>query len=123
MALLLSFAGAPFSHVHAEDLDHSSVSGSIHQHVQGHQHEHEEAASTSHPDVEVAARTADDDAVDVTWTVAPPEGFPLILAGGISGTLRIPLPPVSSRLSSDTRIHVDDWPDVLPRQTRAPPSV
>ena len=123
LALLLSFAGAPFSHVHSEDLDHSDVSGSIHQHEQGHHHDHEDVSSAPHADVEFTPRTSDDDAIDISWAVSSPEGFSLILACEISDGTRIPLPLVSSRLISETRFHVDDGPDVAPRQNKAPPAV
>lgn len=124
LALLLSLVGAPFSHVHSEDLDHRSVSGSIHQHDRGHHHDHDDVSSPAHTDAELAARTSDDDFVDVPWAINSPEAVSLFrLAGEISDALRIPLPLVSSRLISETRFHVDDGPDVFPRQNRAPPAV
>ena len=122
-ALLLSFAGASFSHVHSEDLDHSRVSGLIHQHEQGHHHDHEDGSTAPHADVELAPRSADDDAVYIAWAVTSPKGFTPILASEISGAPRIPLPVVASKLISETRFHVDDGPDVAPRQNKAPPAV
>ena len=124
LTLLLSFAGAPFSHVHSDDLDHRGVSGSIHQHERGHDHDHEDDLSPSHSDEEFTARTSNDDSIDVNWAINSRESVSLfLLLAEINDALLIPLPLVSSRLILETCFHVDDGPDVFPRQNRAPPTV
>ena len=61
-ALLLGFIQAPFFHVHGEELEHSHGSGLAHMHLR--------VADDGDEGVHMEARTADDDAVDVVWSVA-----------------------------------------------------
>jgi hypothetical protein len=61
-ALLLGFVQAPFFHVHGEVLEHSHGSGLAHMHLR--------VADDGDEGVHMEARTADDDAVDVIWSMA-----------------------------------------------------
>jgi hypothetical protein len=63
LALVWGFVQAPFAHVHSQDLDHTHKSAVSHFHVRGAHH----GSGTS-----LAARTADDDAVDALWSISTP---------------------------------------------------
>lgn len=112
VALLLSFATGSFSHLHTQGLDHSQVSGPVHAHLRLH---------VPSSGTEIAARTADDDAVDLAWNVVSPAGSLLVIGAEIQDALQIPVPSVSGRITSAFRLHLNDPPPVSPRQTRAPP--
>src|SRR5690242_1464318 len=68
--LLFGFAQAPFFHVHrdvhGEELQHEHGAGLAHMHLR--------LADEADEGVHIEARTADDDAVDVVWSVSSPSG-------------------------------------------------
>lgn len=113
-ALLWGFLQAPFFHIHPEDLDHSATSGPVHVHVRA-------ASSTSRP--AIGALTADDDAVDVPWTIVQPAGvaFAFDLAVAESAVL-IPAPAFISVAVPIPQRRGHDPPDVNPKHPRAPPA-
>lgn len=114
IALLLSFAGAPFSHLHTLNLDHSATSGLLHQ--------HEKFASQPDSDSQMTSQTADDDAVNVGWNVAPPTAAQLILYAEVEEKLEVPSPSISRWTAFEQDCHLSDAPTISPRQDRAPPS-
>jgi len=60
LALLWGFLQAPFDHIHPEELEHQATSAPVHIHV------HEMLTGWGPA---VAPHTADDDEVDVLWSV------------------------------------------------------
>ena len=114
VALLWGFLPAPFLHIHSEEGDHPATSP-VHVHVHT-------AAKASGPVIGV--HTADEGAIDVEWTIAPPPpsaiAFTLDLA--TSGAIIIAAPPVVAvpLLIPQTRGH--DPPDLTPKQPRSPPA-
>ena len=109
-ALFWGFLQAPFLHIHAEETDHPATS-------LAHMHVHS-AQTASGPTI--CAHTADDDAIDVEWRIAPPSAgvFPLI----VSGTVTVAAPAVVSIALLIPRPRGHDPPDLTPKQPRAPPA-
>lgn len=115
VALLLSFGEAPFSHLHTLGLDHSQRSGLIHQ--------HERPQSLPDGESHVTSPTADDDAVNVGWTIAPPTAALMLVYAEVQEKLEIPTPSISRRTSFEQSCRLSEAPTISPGQTRAPPSV
>ena len=111
-ALFWGFLQAPFLHIHAEETDHPATS-------LAHMHVHS-AQTASGPTI--CAHTADDDAIDVEWRIAPPSAgvFPLDLI--VSGTVTVAAPAVVSIALLIPRPRGHDPPDLTPKQPRAPPA-
>jgi len=111
--LLWGFAQAPFFHIHAEDLDHEENSGLQHVHFPG---------FPLGPGPHIAPYTADDDAVDVLWSISAPPSidFHLDLDAAERSVLEAPVlarsaPPAIS-------LHSHDPPSLRPGHPRAPPA-
>jgi hypothetical protein len=113
-ALLWGFLQAPFFHIHPEDLDHSATSAPLHVHLHA-------ASNTAGPTI--GALTADDDAIDVPWTIVQPEGvaFAVDLAVPESAML-IPAPAPASVAVPIPQRRGHDPPDVTAKHPRAPPA-
>jgi hypothetical protein len=113
-ALLWGFLQAPFFHIHPEDLDHSATSSPVHIHVR---------AASNTPGPTIGALTADDDAIDVPWSIVRPAGvaFALDLAVPESAML-IPAPALVSAAVPIPQRRGHDPPDVTPKHPRAPPA-
>ncbi len=111
-ALFWGFLQAPFLHIHAEEIHHPAA-------ALAHLHVHA-AHRVSGPAIVV--HTADDDAFDVEWRIAPPSAaaFPVDLA--VSGTVMVAPPPVVSIALRIPQPRIHDPPDLTPKQPRAPPA-
>ena len=112
-ALLWGFLQAPFFHIHAEELDHPATSAPVHMHVR--------AASTSSGPA-IGALTADDDAIDVLWSIAQPSAVVFAFNPGIPGAIAIPVPALASAAVPIPQRRGHDPPDLTPKQPRAPPA-
>src|SRR5438445_10034033 len=82
-ALFWGFLQAPFLHIHAEETDHPATSP-VHLHV----HVAQRALGPA-----LCAHTADDDAIDVEWRIAPPSAATYSLDLAVSGTVTVAAPP------------------------------
>jgi hypothetical protein len=113
-ALLWGFLQAPFFHIHPEDLDHSATSGPVHIHIR---------AATSASGPTIGALTADDDAVDVPWSIVRPVGPAITINSAIpeSATL-IPAPALVSAAVPVPQRRGHDPPDLTPKHPRDPPA-
>ena len=111
-ALFWGFLQAPFLHIHAEETDHP-VASLAHLHVHA-------AQVASGPTL--CTHTADDDAIDVEWRVAPPSGTEFSFDLAASGTVAVAPPPVVSIALLVPQPRGHDPPDLSPKQPRPPPA-
>ncbi|MEQ1948544.1 MAG: hypothetical protein ABL995_15235 [Bryobacteraceae bacterium] len=113
ITLFWGFIQAPFFHFHAEDLDHDHGAGITHTHDYGF---HVDTAP------EIEAHTADDDAVDVLWSISAPALFhyelPLLISEFIVPATQVSQTPVAPEIS----LHSHDPPSFSPRNPRPPPA-
>ena len=114
IALLLGFAQAPFYHVHGEELEHSHGSGLAHMHLR--------IADEAEEGVHIEARTADDDAVDVVWSIASPAGNAFHFDFDFAGSAALPAPVLAAAKPPVLRLHSHDPPVVAVRHLRGPPA-
>mgnify|MGYP001587639233 CR=1 FL=1 len=111
-AVLLSLARAPFLHVHVENLDPGHAGGVAHSHLRPY----------GPPDaVSITARTADDDAVELPWSVSASPSPP-VLDLELPGEQALFEPRVGSWTVREVRLHGHDPPFHPPRLPRAPPA-
>jgi len=111
--LLWGFAQAPFDHIHAEDLDHQQNSGVQHVHFR---------SVSSGPGPQIEPHTADDDAVDVVWSISAPSGIQLHFDLEIAGNPVIDAPVLTGSAVSTVSLHSHDPPALRLSQSRAPPA-
>jgi len=111
-ALFWGFLEAPFLHVHAEETDHPATS-LAHLHIR---------ATQIAPGPAICAHTADDDAVDVEWRIAPPTASALSIDLAVSATVTVAAPPADSIALLIPQPRGHDPPDLTPKQPRAPPA-
>ena len=114
VTLLLGFAQAPFYHVHGEELEHSHGSGLAHMHLH--------IADEAEEGVHIEARTADDDAVDLVWSIAAPVGNDFQFEIDLAGVAVLPAPVSAHARVPDIRFHSHDPPFVAARHLRGPPA-
>jgi hypothetical protein len=113
LALLWGFLQAPFDHIHPEDLDHQATSGVVHLH--GHK------ALTGHGPF-IAPRTADDDEIDVLWTIATSAHVVLHADTELAERVSVPDPSFTSAAVSIPWHRGHDPPESSPKIPRAPPA-
>jgi hypothetical protein len=112
LVLLWGFLQAPFDHIHPEELDHPAASAPMHIHV------HETLAGEG---TAIARRTADDDEVDVLWSVTTSAQVLLLADVDLGERLVVPAPaPVSAEILVP-RHRGHDPPEFSPKIPRAPP--
>jgi hypothetical protein len=113
LALLWGFLQAPFDHIHPEELEHQATSAPVHLHV------HE--MFTGHGPF-VGPRTADDDEIDVLWSIAMSAN--VVLHADAKLGERIPLsdPSLASVAVVVPRHRGHDPPDGSRKIPRAPPA-
>ncbi len=113
LALLWGLLQAPFDHIHPEELEHQATSAPVHLHV------HE--TFTGHGPL-FAPRTADDDEIDVLWSVATSAN--VVLHADAELGERIPLSDhsVASVAVLVPRPRGHDPPESSPKIPRAPPA-
>jgi hypothetical protein len=70
----------------------------------------------------ICAHTADDDAIDVEWRIAPPSAAAFSFDLAVSGTVTVAPPPAVSIALSIPQPRGHDPPDLIPKQPRAPPA-
>ena len=103
---------APFLHIHAEETDHPATSPA-------HLHVH---LAQKAPGPTICAHTADDDAIDVEWRIAPPSATTYSLDLAASGAVTVDGPPADSIALLIPQPRGHDPPDLIPKQPRAPPA-
>jgi hypothetical protein len=111
--LLLGFAQAPFFHEHTEDLDHDSA-GLAHLHLR-HLIEPEEG-------VHMEARTADDDAIDLAWSVSSPPDNSFVFQAEPAAEAVVIAPSGTHMRQVCDRLHSHDPPALRSQSPRAPPA-
>lgn len=113
LALLWGFLQAPFDHIHPEELDHPATTAPVHLHV------HESFAERG---PSIAARTDDDDEIDVLWSVASAGHVVLHASAALSEWVPVPAPSLVSFAVSVPRHRGHDPPEFSPKIPRAPPA-
>jgi hypothetical protein len=111
-ALFGGFLQAPFLHIHASETDHPATP-LAHLHMRA-------AEMASSP--ALCAHTADDDAIDVEWRIAPPSAAAFSPDIAVSGTVAVAAPPTISIALVIPQPRGHDPPDLTSRQPRAPPA-
>ena len=112
--LLWGFLQAPFDHIHpGEELEHQATAAPVHLHVHG---------SIAVDGLALAPRTADDDEIDVLWSIAKAaQGFhaaPPALAERVE--ILPPAAVAEAVVVPQPRAH--DPPESSPKIPRAPPA-
>lgn len=113
-SLLWGFVQAPFDHIHPnEDLDHEITAAPVH--VHGHEWLQEPGAG-------IAPLTADDDEVDVLWSVTTTAHFVAHTDASLVSRVQPPelTESAAPRLIPQHRGH--DPPQYRPTAPRAPPA-
>jgi hypothetical protein len=111
--LLWGFLQAPFDHIHPEELEHQAVSTPVHFHLHG-------AGADNGP--QIGARTADDDEVDVLWSVVTSSHVVIHADAEAAGSLFIPAPLLAAAMPFCPRPRGHDPPESSPKIPRAPPA-
>lgn len=111
--LLWGFVQAPFLHIHAEDLDHDPGAGPTHTHVRA---IHLESAPA------IEALTADDDAIDLVWSISVPSLFQFVFPPELIE--RVTMEPSISpeTLVAPVQLHSHDPPALSLQNPRPPPA-
>jgi hypothetical protein len=113
LALLWGFLQAPFEHIHPEELQHQATSALVHVHVR-------ETLAGHGP--YIAPRTADDDEIDVQWSVATSAAVVLHADAALSKWVPVPAPLQASFAVLVPRHRGHDPPEFSPKIPRAPPA-
>jgi hypothetical protein len=113
VALLWGFLQAPFDHIHPEELEHQVTSVPVHMHV----HERLPGNSPS-----IAPYTADDDEVDVPWSVTTCAHVVLHGDAELGEQVTLPGPSLASVGILVPRHRGHDPPDFSSKIPRAPPA-
>jgi hypothetical protein len=74
------------------------------------------------PSPTIAAHSADDDAIEIEWRIAPAPILSFALDLAMSGSVIIPPPQVVSLATSVPQPRAHDPPDIAPKQPRSPPA-
>jgi len=111
--LLWGFVQAPFFHIHAEDLDHDHGAGLTHIH-----------GRAIHNDsfAEIESHTADDDEIDVPWSIAAPPGIHFDIALDIAGPVASEPLMVQAGTVPAIDLHSHDPPASYAQHSRPPPA-
>jgi hypothetical protein len=113
VALLWGLLQAPFDHIHPEELEHQATSAPVHLHV------HE--TLTGHSPF-IGPRTADDDEIDVLWSVATSAIVVLHADAELGERISLSDPSVASVAVLVPRHRGHDPPGSSPNIPRAPPA-
>ncbi len=112
--LLWGFVQAPFDHIHpGEELEHQATTAPVHLHVHG---------SFDVDGPAFAPRTADDDEIDVLWSLAKAAHGPFTPSPALAERVEIPLPPAVAEALVVPQPRAHDPPDYSPKIPRAPPA-
>lgn len=113
LVLLWGFLQAPFDHIHPEELEHQATSTLAHVHVR-------EALVEHGP--YIAPRTADDDEIDVLWSIATSAAVVLPADAEWSESVSVPAPSLAFFAVLVPRHRGHDPPEFSPKIPRAPPA-
>ncbi len=113
LALLWGFIQAPFDHIHPEELEHEAVAAPVHLH--GH-----EMWTAEGPSMD--AHTADDDEVDVLWSIALSSHVTLPAVAELPERLALPDLARTLATAPAVRHRGHDPPSFSPKIPRAPPA-
>jgi len=113
LSLLAGFLQAPFDHIHPEELEHRPTSAPVHLHVHG--------TLTGYGPL-IAPRTADDDEIDVLWTVATSANVVVHADAKLGEGVLVSDPPLISVAISGPQPRGHDPPESNPKIPRAPPA-
>jgi hypothetical protein len=113
VALLGGFLRAPFDHIHPEELEHQVTSAPVHIHA------HETIAGQSPA---IAPHTADDDEVDVLWSVTTSAQIVLHADAELGERIQLSGPSLASIAILVPRPRAHDPPEFSPKIPRAPPA-
>ena len=113
VALFWGFLQAPFFHIHAEELDHSTASIPVHLHIHVARH------ATG---VAILTETADDDAIETEWSATQPQTVTILADMAPTANAWAPSPVVSSAVVPVPSQRAHDPPDLTPKQPRSPPA-
>jgi hypothetical protein len=111
--LLWGFLQGPFDHIHPEELEHPATSAPAHLHVH--------KTLTGHGPF-IASHTADDDEVDVLWSVAASPNVVLHADTEFTEPVSVPVPSIALAAISMPRHRGHDPPESSPKIPRAPPA-
>ena len=113
LALLWGFLQAPFDHIHPEELEHTVTAAPVHLHV--HQSFTERGPC-------IAPRTADDEEIDLLWSVVT--SAPVALHADVESgeQMLLPTPLLASVVVLIPRHRGHDPPEFSPKIPRAPPA-
>lgn len=111
--LLWGFVQAPFDHIHPGELEHEVTSAPVHVHAH-------EAAAEHGP--AIAPHTADDDEVDVLWSVTTSAHIVLHASAELGERLTLPSPSRTSAAVLVPQHRGHDPPESSPKIPRAPPA-
>lgn len=111
--LFWGFIQAPFFHYHAEDLDHDHGASITHSHD-----------LKLHVDTapEIEAPSADDDAVDVLWSISAPAMFHYQLPLQIEEPLALDAALTEFPIAPTVALHSHDPPSLAAQNPRPPPA-
>jgi hypothetical protein len=112
-ALLWGFVQAPFFHIHTEHLDHPATAAPAHLHLH--------MAPRGESPI-ISAHTADDDAIDVEWSIAPTSVVVFAPDLAIAEAIPIPLPLLVSATVITPQYRAHDPPELTAKTPRAPPA-
>jgi hypothetical protein len=110
--LLWGFLQGPFDHIHPEELEHAVTSTPVHIHVR------ETLAGYGSA---IAPHTADDDEVDVLWSVTTTAHIVLPADAELGERVAVPAPTLASAQILIPRHRGHDPPTFSPKIPRAPP--
>jgi hypothetical protein len=113
LALLWGFLQAPFDHIHPEELEHQAITAPVHLHM------HE--TFTGYGPL-IAPRTADDDEIDVLWSVATSANIVLHADAELGERVPVSDPSLASVAVLVPRHRGHDPPEFSPKIPRAPPA-
>ena len=123
LTLLWGFLQAPFDHIHPEELEHEITSAPVHIHMHEtamHETAGHETAAEHGP--AIAPHIADDDEVDVLWSVTTSAPIVLHASAELGERLTLPAPSPTSAAVLIPQHRGHDPPGSSPKIPRAPPA-
>lgn len=111
--LLCGFLQGPFDHIHPEELEHQVTSAPVHIHVRG-------TLAGEWP--AIVPHTADDDEVDVLWSVTTSPHVVLYADAELGDRVIVAAPTPASAEILVPRHRGHDPPEFSPKIPRAPPA-